>query len=223
MRRSYEQACSLARTLDIVGERWTLLVLRELMIGPKRFTDLLPGLPGIGKNLLAERLRHLEAHGLVRRRLLPPPAASRVYELTPDGRALGPALSALGRWGIERLAPAPDAALFRASWAMFPMSYMADAGAARGVRETYEFQIDDETFHLRVDDGSVEPRAGGAEDPDLTITMSNDTLRELFFGELEAPDALARGLVAFEGSEKALQNAVAILAGAPAEMPVPAT
>ena len=131
-RRSYEQYCSLARTLDLVGERWTLLVVRELMLGPKRFADLLDGLPGIGRNLLTDRLRHMEAEHLVARRQLPAPAPARVYELTPDGRALGPALAALGRWGIERLDPPPATAVFRPGWAMFPLAYMADREAARG-------------------------------------------------------------------------------------------
>jgi DNA-binding HxlR family transcriptional regulator len=213
-RRSYEQYCSLARTLDIVGERWTLLIVRELMLGPKRFTDLLPGLPGIGKNLLSERLQRLQDRDLIRRRVLPPPAASQVYELTDDGRALGPALAELGRWGIERLPAAPRESLFRPGWAVFPMSYMADTEAARGVRETYEFRIDEETFHIRVDDGSVEPRAGGAERPELVITMSTETLREVFSGELDAVAGLQQGRIAIDGAPEALGHALAILAGA---------
>ena len=205
----------MARTLDLVGERWTLLILRELMLGPKRFSDLLPALPGIGKNLLATRLRRLEEEGLLRRRELPPPAASRVYELTADGRALGPALAELGRWGIERLAPPPRRLLFRPAWAVFPMSYMANTHAARGVREVYEFRLDEEVFHVRVDDGRVEPRAGPAERPDLVITMRDRTLRALFLEGMVATDALAQGLIAVEGSAEALQHALAILAGAP--------
>src|SRR5919198_3790044 len=175
-RRSYGQYCTLARALDVAGERWTLLIVRELMLGPKRFTDLLEGLPGIGRNLLAERLRVLEAEGVLRRGELPPPAASRVYELTDAGRALGPAMAELGRWGIERLPPPPPEALFRPGWGVFPLSYMADTRAASGVRESYEFRIDDETFHIRVDDGAVQPRAGAPEKPDLVITMSTQTL-----------------------------------------------
>ena len=215
-RRSYGQACTLARALDVVGDRWTLLISRELMLGPKRFTDLLEGLPGIGRNLLAERLRQLEAEGVLRRAELPPPAASRVYELTDSGRALGPAMAELGRWGIERLQPAPPDAYFRPAWAVFPLSYMSNTQAARGVRETYEFRIDDETFHIRVDDGAVEPRAGAPERADLVIRMSAPTLRELFLGDLDAADAVAAGRIAIEGPPEALQNAFAILAGSPA-------
>jgi len=199
-RRSYEQACTLARTLDVVGERWTLLLIRELMLGPRRFTDLLDGLPGIGRNLLAARLRHLESEGLVEKGRLPPPAASQVYELTDDGRALGPAMAELGRWGIERLDRPPRRYGFRPGWAVFPLAYMADTGAAKGVREIYEFRIEGETFHLRVADGRVEPRNGAAQRPDLVVTMDAPTLRELFFEDLSAVEGLTSGRIAVEGA-----------------------
>src|SRR3712207_3261653 len=101
--RSYDQFCGLAKALDVLGERWTLLVVRELLLGPKRYSDLLEGLPGIGTNLLAARLKALEASGLVGRRRLPPPAASNVYELTERGRALEPAIFELIRWGLDLL------------------------------------------------------------------------------------------------------------------------
>src|SRR5712691_3728539 len=98
-RRSYNQYCALARALDVVGERWTLLLVRELLLGPRRYKDLLDGLPGIGTNLLADRLKHLEDAGMIRRVVLPPPAGSAVYELTELGRRLEPAVFELGRWG----------------------------------------------------------------------------------------------------------------------------
>jgi DNA-binding HxlR family transcriptional regulator len=215
-RRSYRQYCTLARTLDIVGERWTLLIIRELMLGPRRFKDLLDGLPGIGRNLLVERLRQLEREGIIRRGELPPPAASRVYELTEDGRALGPAMAELGRWGLRRLEPPGPGVTFRPGWAMFPLSYTADRVAARGVHETYEFRVDRETFHLRVDDGVIEPRSGGAHRPDLVVTMDTDTLLDLFSGALSAPAALSAGRVEVQGAPRVLERALAILAG-PAE------
>jgi DNA-binding HxlR family transcriptional regulator len=211
-RRSYEQACTLARALDVVGERWTLLIVRELILGPRRFTDLLEGLPGIGRNLLAARLRHLEEEGLLRRERLPPPAASQVYELSDDGRALGPAMAELSRWGVERLGRPPRGYLFRPGWGVFPLSYMANTEAALGVHETYEFRIDGEHFHLLVDDGEVEPRAGAAERPDLVVTMDAHTLRELFLEDLSAVEALTGGRIAIEGDPETLQRAMAILA-----------
>jgi DNA-binding HxlR family transcriptional regulator len=208
-RRSYEQACTLARTLDVVGERWTLLIVRELMLGPKRFTEVLDGVPGIGKNLLTARLRHLEEEGLVSRRKR---GAAAVYELTEDGRALGPALAELGRWGVERLDQPPRRFLFRPGWAVFPLSYMANREAARGIREIYEFRIDDELFHLIVDDGTVEPRAGAADRPELIVTMDSQTLRELFLEDLSALDGLTSGRITIEGDPEVLQRAMAILA-----------
>jgi DNA-binding HxlR family transcriptional regulator len=209
-RRTYDQYCSLATALDVVGERWTLLIVRELMLGPRRFKDLLHGLPGIGRNLLSGRLKHLEAEGIARQRQLPAPSGSRVYELTADGKALGPALAELGRWGVERLGERSPQQVFRASWGMFPLSYMADLDATRGVHEVYEFRIDEEVFHLRVDDGSVEPCAGPSTDPDLVVTMDAATLTELFARTLSPTEALAARRVAVDGSQEALLHSLAL-------------
>lgn len=209
-RRSYEQLCTLARTLDVVGERWTLLLVRELMLGPRRFTDLLDGLPGIGRNLLTERLRHLEAAGLVERRRADGRRGS-LYFLTGPGRALGPALSELGRWGAEQL-PDPEPGLaFMPAWAIFPMSYMADREAARGVREDYEFRIGGDVFHLRVDDGRVEPRSEPAADPAVVVTTDAETFRRIFAGEVAAEQALAEGLARVDGEPAAIANFLAIV------------
>lgn len=216
MRRSYEQLCTLARTLDVVGERWTLLIVRELMLGPRRFTDLVDGLPGIGRNLLSARLRALETAGLVSRRPLPAPSAAHVYELTGDGRALGPALAELGRWGAERLPdPEPELA-FRPAWAMFPLAYMADREAAIGKRETYEFRVGDTRFHFVVDDGEIRPEAGGTSRPDVVVTMSEATLATLFARKLEPAAAVLDGRISIEGDRDAVASAMTILAGSSA-------
>lgn len=209
-RRSYEQYCTMATALDVVGERWTLLIVRELMLGPRRFTDLLDNLPGIGRNLLSARLRHMEEEGLLRRAELPAPAASRVYELTPDGRGLGPALIELSRWGIGRLGPPRSNHAFRPAWAMFPLSYTADREAARGLRETYEFRVGKDVFRLEVDDGRVLPFAGPAEQPDLVFTMSGETMLALLSGELGPLDAVAGGGVEVEGPPEKLRHALAL-------------
>jgi DNA-binding HxlR family transcriptional regulator len=216
VRRSYDQYCTLARALDVVGERWTLLIVRELMLGPRRFKDLLHGLPGIGRNLLAARMRHLEVEGLVRRTQLPPPAGSRVYELTEDGRALGPAMAELSRWGVSRLEPPRPGVTFRPAWGVFPLSYGANAEAARGVRESYEFRVDEETFHLEVDDGKVEPYSGPAHSPDVVFTMSEETLLGLLSGAVDPAQALSEGRVLVVGSPEAIGHALTILAGDPA-------
>jgi DNA-binding HxlR family transcriptional regulator len=212
-RRSYGQYCTLAEALDVVGERWTLLIVRELMLGPRRFTDLARNLPGMGRNLLSERLRHLEDEGLVSRRTLDPPAASRVYELSEDGRALGPVLAELGRWGVRRLGEPRPGQEFRAAWAMFPLSYMANREAAEGLRETYEFRVDDEVFQIAVDDGTVVPRSGSPQPADVTIMVSAESLLDLLAGTVEPLEAISSGRVVIEGEPAAIGNCLAIVGG----------
>ena len=212
-RRSYAQYCTLAGALDVVGERWTLLIVRELMLGPRRFKDLIAGLPGIGRNLLSARLRHLEEEGLIRRRELPAPSGSRVYELTEEGRALGPAMAALGRWGVGRIGQPRPEQTFRPGWAMFPLSYSADPEPIRGVRETYEFRVGDERFHLLADDGTVIPAAGPAAAPDAVVTMSVDTLLGLFSGSLQPAEAVMEGRVELEGPPETLGRLLALYGG----------
>src|SRR5215212_1502533 len=132
-KRSYGQYCTVARALDVVGERWTLLLVRELSTGPKRFKDLVGGLPGIGTNLLAARLKTLEQQGIVQRATLPPPAGSNVYELTGLGRSLEPVIVALSRWGAKLLdAPHEDDDL-RAGWAAVAMRSAIGGGARAAV------------------------------------------------------------------------------------------
>src|SRR3990172_1406948 len=127
-RRAYDQFCALAVALDHIGERWTLLVIRELLLGPKRYTDLRQGLPGIAANLLARRLRTLEEDGLVRRRRLPPPAASTIYELTDRGRELEPALLILMRWGSHWMTRPAEGSVLRASWFALALKSLVEPG-----------------------------------------------------------------------------------------------
>src|SRR5687768_3643780 len=138
-KRSYEQFCGLARALDLVGERWTLLIVRDLALGPQRYTDLLDGLPGIGSGLLAERLKHLEAEGLVQRSQLPPPAqAVTVYELTDDGRQLSHAMLPLALWGARRLGPREPSLTYRSDWLLHSLWATFKPAAAAGVHDVYE-------------------------------------------------------------------------------------
>src|SRR5918999_5672535 len=132
-KRNYDQYCPAARSLDVLGERWTLLVVRDLLLGPRRYTDLLEGLPGIGPNVLAERLRHLQGAGVVRRTTLPPPAASTVYELTELGEALRPVVRELTRWGLNLMdAPRPGEHL-RPGWLVRVIEATARPEATRGL------------------------------------------------------------------------------------------
>jgi DNA-binding HxlR family transcriptional regulator len=205
-KRSYGQYCTVARALDVVGERWTLLLVRELSTGPKRFKDLLEGLPGIGTNLLAARLKRLEGEGLVRRATLPPPAGSSVYELTKLGGSLEPVIVALSRWGARLLeAPGEDDDL-RAGWAIVAMRSAFEQGATGGRSVTYEFRIDGEAFHLRVGDGEegerVEARQGSAPDPDLVVVGDAKTFLALASGRLSPEEAVGSGALRLEGERK---------------------
>ena len=214
MRRSYDQYCTLATALDVIGERWTLLIVRELQFGPRRFTQLLEGLPGMGRNLLAERLRYLESEQLVRRRELPALAGAHGYELTEDGRGLAPALTELARWGTGRLGPLRPGVAFRGRWVAGTMVAMANIAAARGVKETYELDLEGDVFHLRVDDGRVTPHLGSAEEPDLVIRTRVHVLVGIGTGELSVAGALASGDLAAEGAPWALEHCLAIFAAA---------
>src|SRR5690349_18853317 len=131
--RSYRQYCAVARGLDVVGERWTLLIVRDLLTGPKRYKDLLEGLPGIGTNLLAGRLREMEQYGIVTRRVLPPPAGSTVYELTELGQALEPAVVALGRWGHHFLGARREGDFLSANAYLLAMRGTFRADRAQGL------------------------------------------------------------------------------------------
>ena len=202
----YQQYCGLARTLDIAGDRWTLLIVRELMPGPRRFTDLIDGLPGISRNLLTERLRALEQDDVVVRRELPPPAARQVYELTADGRDLAEAMVPLIGWGARRLGRRTPTESFRARWAGLAMATFADREAAKGVSETYQCLVDGSAFYLVVDDGSIEFLDGRAHDPAVTVTTDEETLAEIAGGNLTASDASATGSLTITGDRQAAER-----------------
>lgn len=197
-KRSYGQHCTVARALDVVGERWTLLLVRELSTGPKRFKDLLGGLPGIGTNLLAARLKRLEGEGIVGRATLPPPAGSNVYELTVLGRELEPVLVALSRWGARLLDDPSEDDEVRAGWAAVALRSAVSAGASDGCPGTYGFRIDGEVFHLRVGGEEVEVRQGSAPDPDLVVQGDAGTLLAVASGRLGPEEAVQSGALKVE-------------------------
>jgi DNA-binding HxlR family transcriptional regulator len=205
-KRTYGQYCGLAGALDLVGERWTLLIIRELLMGPKRYTDLRAGLPGIASNLLADRLDHLEEAGLVGREQLPPPAPAIVYRLTERGQGLETAIIELGRWGGLALgAPEPDQD-FRASWFALGMRATFRPAIAPPASATYEFHIGDETFHLEVAAGEVRAEQGPAASPALTLESDAPTFLALLGGQLTAGQALRSGAAKLHGSRRELQR-----------------
>lgn len=176
-----------------------MLIVRELLTGPKRFKDLLEGLPGIGTNLLAGRLKDLEGYGVVRRATLPPPAASRVYELTELGRSLEPVVMGLAQWGLEFLGASREEDDRQPAWAMVALRSVLKAEATGETRESYEFRVDDEVFHVWVANGETEVRQGSAPDPDLVVHSDTQTLLAVAAGRMEPAEAVASGAVGMEG------------------------
>lgn len=202
--RGYQQYCGAARALDVVGDRWTLLIVRELMLGPRRFTDLIDGLPGVSRNLLTQRLRDLERDGVVAQKELPPPAARQVYELTTDGRDLAHAMLPLVAWGTRRLGTRAPTESFRTHWAALAMEAFADQDAAHGVRETYQYRVGTLAFYFTVDDGSVELHAGSAPDPVVNVTSDEQTWADLASGQLTGSAAIAQSRLEISGAADAV-------------------
>ena len=205
--RSYNQYCGLAYALDFVGERWTLLIVRELVAGPRRFKDLLDGLPGISTNLLSERLKHLEQQGLIRRRTLPPPAGSAVYELTALGQGLEPTLLELGRWGSQFVPPSPEGAtvLHVGSYALTLKTFFRPE-QAQGVDETYELHIDNEVLQVQIAAGELHVRQGETRKADAVFHTDMPTYLALLGGRLQPDEALSSGLLRVEGDQGALRR-----------------
>jgi DNA-binding HxlR family transcriptional regulator/putative sterol carrier protein len=199
----YQQFCALARALDVAGDRWTLLIVRELTPGPRRFTDLVDGLPGISRKLLTERLRDLERDGVVVRQELPPPAARQVYGLTDDGRDLAHAMSPLIAWGARRIGEREPAESFRPRWAAVAMAGLADPEAAKGVRESYQYLVGGSAFHFSVDDGSIRVHDGEVADPAVVVTTDDDTWADVVSGRTTASSAVAAGALTIAGDPQA--------------------
>jgi DNA-binding HxlR family transcriptional regulator len=213
--RKFDQYCPMAHALSLVGERWSLLIVRELLQGPKRYTDLTNGLPGIGTNILAVRLRELEQGGIVQKRRLPPPAASMVYELTEYGAGLDEALYALARWGARSLGPPGQDEELYPEWGLNALPALFNPEAARGLTETYVLSIDGDAFTARLVDGSLQPSMGAATDADLTVEVDMDTFFALSTGELAPRDAVERGLARITGELETFDRCFQVLSVKP--------
>jgi DNA-binding HxlR family transcriptional regulator len=198
-RRSYADPCGIARALDVVGERWALLVLRELMLGPRRFGQLRDGLPDMSPNVLTQRLRELEEDGLVRKIMLDPPASVAVYELTERGRAVEPVLVELGRWG-SATARIPGREMSRASM-LFALRTMYDPTVGGTV--TYGLELDGEQFTLAIDNGRIAIARGRPATPDARITTDIATLRMVVFLGTGVRAAEEAGALSIEGDRRA--------------------
>jgi DNA-binding HxlR family transcriptional regulator/putative sterol carrier protein len=205
--RSYGQFCGLARALELVGERWALLIVRDLLVGPRRFTDLRQGLPRIPTNVLSERLKELEQSGIVRRRILPRPAASVVYELTAYGSQLEDAVMRLGLWGAQSLGePRPDEIMTVDSMVMALRTTFVPA-AANGLQAAFELHLGQIVIHARVDGGKVAVAEGALADPDLVIE-AGPGLKDLMNGDLSPREAIMAGSVRLTGPPALLDRFV---------------
>jgi DNA-binding HxlR family transcriptional regulator len=206
--KRYGQRCPAAIALDVIGERWTPLIVRELLLGPKRFTDLADGLPGIGTNILTNRLAGLQEHGVVEKHTLPRPTPVAVYELTEAGRALAPVLRELRAWGA-RFGPAP-----RPGDAVQP-AWIIQSAVSRnprlGPRRTCELRVGDDSFGLIGTDDGVEVRTGSVPTPEAVITVEPRLFLRLASGKIDPADAAGR--IEIEGDRRLAKDVVTMLAG----------
>lgn len=197
--RTYGQVCGLARALELVGERWSLLVVRDLLLGPKRFTDLMRGLPKMPASILSSRLNELETAGVVQRRVLAELDASVVYELTEYGAELDQIVLQLGLWGARSLAP-EEHDLFTLDSAILSMYSTFRPEASLDVHVSYEIRYSDEmVVHVLVEDGALKAAEGGYPDADVVIRPRDAVILNLLNGEVSAGEALASGRVEIEG------------------------
>jgi DNA-binding HxlR family transcriptional regulator len=215
-RRNYSQFCGLAHALDVVGERWTLLIVRELGSGPKRYTQLADTLVGIGTSLLATRMRQLEADGIVQRRLaVDQPSSTVLYELTSAGRELAEAVIPLAVWGARHQMDDADVdrEAFRAEWVLGFLVAGSDAVSpdADGV---YEFHVDDSVASLRVRDGRLSVRTGPSAPPaDVVVRMTRKVVAAIAGQRTTITEAIADGLIVTEGDPAAIAGLAAIVDG----------
>jgi DNA-binding HxlR family transcriptional regulator/putative sterol carrier protein len=217
--RTYGEACGIPRALDRIGERWALMVVRELVLGPKRFTDIRNGLPHASPNVLAQRLRELEEVGVVRKRKLPPPAASQVYELTEWGRELEDVLIALGRWGARAPAP-PDGACMSLDSHLLSLTTLFDPERAGDFEGTVELHFGEHVFNVAVAGGRIAVARGEASSPDAVVEGEPGTFLAISHGRLELDDALGAGELSVTGDRDVLARFVTLFTlPAPAQVP----
>jgi DNA-binding HxlR family transcriptional regulator len=205
-KRSYQDACRFAYALDLVGERWALLIVRELLLGPKRFTDLRAGLPHASTNILSERLRELEQNAIVRHRKLPPPFGSSVYELTEWGRELEPVVTKLGAWGARSPLP-PEAQTIGPDSIVLALGSLFDAGVAGDLEAACNLRIGEDRFLVEVAGGEVHLERGATEDGAVTLAFPDAaTMAAVLTTQLTLEDALSSGALRIEGSKQAAKR-----------------
>lgn len=191
-KRSYDDGCAMAHALDLVGERWALLVIRELMLGPKRFTDLRASLPGISANVLTQRLEELEAVSILERRKLPPPIATWVYQLTAWGKELEPIVQSFGKWAA-RSPHMPEGAHMSVNSVVLSFRTMFNSHVAEDFKARLQLNLSGEPFQVTIADGEIEIVRGEIERPEATLDGSSDVIAALVYGGRELDDAVRAG------------------------------
>jgi DNA-binding HxlR family transcriptional regulator/putative sterol carrier protein len=204
--RTYGDGCAIARGLDLVGERWALLVVRELLLGPKRYTDLRSGLPNASPNVLSQRLDELERAGVIRRRKLPPPAGSRVYELTDWGRGLEETVISLGHWAARSPSGLPIDASIGADSMILALRSRFDSRASPGLRARYELRLGEDRFQIEIADDEIEVARGGASQADATIDTDPETLAAVLWDGQPVRAAQRAGKMTIEGDKRAIER-----------------
>lgn len=209
-KRKYEESCAAAHALDLVGERWALLVVRELLFGPKRFTDLRSGIPGASPDVLSQRLRQLEDSGVVRRRRLPRPASTRVYDLTAWGRELEPVIVGFGRWGGR--SPVLDRhAAIGADAVMLAFKSLFEPRPATGFAVDVFLRVGGDGFRVAVSDGTIDVDRGDAAGADAVVVTDPGSLHEVVWGARRLEDAEAAGEIAVRGDREGFVRLLAVL------------
>jgi DNA-binding HxlR family transcriptional regulator len=210
-KRDYGQFCGLAAGLNVIGERWTLLIIREMLISPVRFNEIIENLPGIGPNLLSDRLRSLTEHGVIESVPVPGDGRGKLYQLTETGRELRAPLLQFARWGLSFLDENDSDGVVRAEWGFLAVQAMVDEDAIPDVDEVYEFRVGDHVFSIEVKSGEVAFTRGGSPDPALVITSDPDTFVRIG-ARLTTPfAAIATGHVKIEGDGEAIHRCTHML------------
>lgn len=211
-KRNYGQFCGLAGALDLVGERWTLLVIRELLPGPARYNDILANLPGIGPNLLSLRLRSLTESGLLTQRRTEHDGRGREYQLTDEGEALREPVLALARWGLGQLAKAgAERGETRAAWSFLAVEAMMQRFTDPATTEDYEFRVSGVVFHIQVVDGHARAMRGPSTAPAITVTTDTETFVEIGARIVTPFAALLSGRLVIQGDQAAVTRCTALM------------
>jgi DNA-binding HxlR family transcriptional regulator len=206
--RSYAQLCGIATGLDLIGDRWALLIVRDLLLGPLRFGDLADGLPGIGTNTLTARLKQLEAADVIARRILDRPDRGVAYELTDYGRELEPILMALGRWGTRSMNRLPENVTARSRWLVAAMLAFHDSNQVPTYPTTWELRLRDGAYTALTRDAIFTVRAGSSDDPDGVATLDDHDLHQLLTGQLTVAQAVTAGRLTVDGEPAGLQRLI---------------